>query len=124
VMGSNTVAPLDRTVEALGNITELDLVRRRFGAGPLTLTGSPHSSSPNAPLLIDNAGNPKKSKKATQRILHPLTQKPDLVGGYYRRYHVFRKQSMSFTASNHRPFYRLLFRSLCFFFSLLNTYTK
>ncbi|EYE97699.1 Sin1 family protein [Aspergillus ruber CBS 135680] len=101
VMGSNTVAPLDRTVEALGNITELDLVRRRFGAGPLALTGSPHSSSPNAPLLIDNAGNPKKSKKAAQRML-PLTQKPDLVGGYYRRYHVFRKQSMSFTASNHR----------------------
>lgn len=102
VMGSNTIAPLDRTVEALGNITELDLVRRRFGAGPLTLTGSPNSSSPNAPLLIDNNGHPKKSKKAGQRMLHPLTQKPDLVGGYYRRYHVFRKQSMSFTASNHR----------------------
>lgn len=104
VMGSNTVAPLDRTVEALGNITELDLVRRRFGAGPLTLTGSPNSSSPNAPLLIDNDSNPssKKSKKAGQRMLHPLNQKPDLVGGYYRRYHVFRKQSMSFTASNHR----------------------
>lgn len=104
VMGSNTVAPLDRTVEALGNITELDLVRRRFGAGPLTLTGSPNSSSPNAPLLIDNNSNPssKKSKKAGQRMLHPLNQKPDLIGGYYRRYHVFRKQSMSFTASNHR----------------------
>lgn len=112
VMGSNTVAPLDRTVEALGNINELDLVRRRFGAGPLTLTGSPHSSSPNAPLLIDNnnnnnnssSNNPssKKSKKGGQRMLNPIAQKPDLVGGYYRRYHVFRKQSMSFTASNHR----------------------
>lgn len=101
VMGSNTVAPLDRTVEALGNITDLDLVRRRFGAGPLSLTGSPGSSSPNAPLLIDN-NNPavKKGKKSGQRILHP--QKPDIIGGYYRRYHVFRKQPMSFTTSNYR----------------------
>ena len=106
VMGSNTVAPLDRTVEALGNITELDLVRRRFGAGPLALTGSPHSLSPNAPLLVDNnnSSNPssKKSKKAGQSTLQPITQRPDLIGGYYRRYHVFRKQSMSFTASNQR----------------------
>ncbi|KAL4893074.1 hypothetical protein BDV59DRAFT_202058 [Aspergillus ambiguus] len=102
VMGSNTIAPLDRTVEALGNITELDLVRRRFG--PQSLTGSPGSSSPNAPLLVDNPSSApsKKSKKGGPRMLHPLTQKQDLIGGYYRRYHVFRKQSMSFTASNHR----------------------
>ncbi|KAL2004288.1 hypothetical protein VTN02DRAFT_4013 [Thermoascus thermophilus] len=102
VKGSNTVAPLDRTVEALGNITELDLVRRRFGAGPLSLGGSPGSSSPNAPLLIDNANASKKGKKGEKRMLHPLAQMQDLVGGYYRRYHVFRKQPMSFTASNQR----------------------
>ena len=104
VSGSNTIAPLDRTVEALGNITDLDLVRRRFGAGPLTLTGSPGSASPNAPLLIDNNSAPtsKKGKKGEKRMLHPLTQKQDLIGGYYRRYHVFRKQPMSFTASNYR----------------------
>lgn len=104
VTGSNTIAPLDRTVEALGNISELDLVRRRFGAGPLTLTGSPGSASPNAPLMIENSNNvtSKKGKKGEKRMLHPLAQKPDLIGGYYRRYHVFRKQSMSFTASNYR----------------------
>ncbi|KAI9934916.1 hypothetical protein ASPWEDRAFT_44450 [Aspergillus wentii DTO 134E9] len=108
VMGSNTIAPLDRMVEALKNITELDLVRRRFGAGPLTLTGSPGSSSPNAPLQIDGNNNAtsgattKKGKKSQQQVLSPLTQKQDLIGGYYRRYHVFRKQSMSFTASNHK----------------------
>ncbi|EPS28271.1 hypothetical protein PDE_03217 [Penicillium oxalicum 114-2] len=100
VMGSNTIAPLDRTVEALGNITELDLVRRRFGVGPLALGGSPGSSSPNAPLMIDsnNAPTVKKGKKTP---LPSSLQKQDLIGGYYRRYHVFRKQSMSFTASNH-----------------------
>ncbi|OJJ47119.1 hypothetical protein ASPZODRAFT_132065 [Penicilliopsis zonata CBS 506.65] len=104
VMGSNTIAPLDRTVEALGNITDLDLVRRRFGAGPLTMMGSPGSSSPNAPLMVDNSSTApvKKGKKSGQRMLHPLAQKQDLIGGYYRRYHVFRKQPMSFTASNHR----------------------
>lgn len=102
VLGSNTIAPLDRTVEALGNITELDLVRRRFGAGPLSLGGSPGSTSPNAPLLIDNGNTSKKGKKGDKRMLHPLAQKQDLIGGYYRRYHVFRKQPMSFTASNQR----------------------
>lgn len=117
VLGSNTIAPLDRTVEALGNITELDLVRRRFGAAPLSLTGSPGSSSPNAPLLIDNAAasQGKKGKKSgvqyqqqyypqrrQQQMLHPLAQKQDFVLGYYRRYNVIRKQSMSFTTSSQR----------------------
>ncbi|KAJ6086195.1 hypothetical protein N7486_010476 [Penicillium sp. IBT 16267x] len=105
VMGSNTVAPLDRTVEALGNITELDLVRRRFGAGPLALGGSPGSSSPNAPLQVDNnaatSAAVKKGKKGNN-VLPSSTQKQDLIGGYYRRYHVYRKQPMTFTASNHR----------------------
>lgn len=104
VMGSNTIAPLDRTVEALGNITELDLVRRRFGAGPLSLGGSPGSSSPNAPLQVDS--NPqatlKKGKKGGKPMLPSFSQKQDLIAGYYRRYHVFRKQPMTFTASNHR----------------------
>lgn len=104
VMGSNTIAPLDRTVEALGSLNELDLVRRRFGAGPLSHGGSPGSSSPNAPLMVDN-NNPtavKKGKKSNQRMLPSSLQKQDIIGGYYRRYHVFRKQPMSFTASNHR----------------------
>ncbi|PGH09050.1 hypothetical protein AJ79_05779 [Helicocarpus griseus UAMH5409] len=109
VMGTNTIAPLDRTVEALGNITDLDLVRRRFAAGPLSSTGSPGSSSPNAPLMVDNA-HAKKNKKGAGaagtggggRMLHPLAQSQDLIGGYYRRYNVIRKQSMSFTASNQR----------------------
>ncbi|KAJ5484126.1 hypothetical protein N7539_005922 [Penicillium diatomitis] len=100
VMGSNTIAPLDRTVEALGNITELDLVRRRFGVGPLATGGSPGSSSPNAPLMVDSSNAPSV-KKGKKTPLPSSSQKQDLIGGYYRRYHVFRKQSMSFTASNH-----------------------
>ncbi|EDN07357.1 conserved hypothetical protein [Histoplasma mississippiense (nom. inval.)] len=111
VMGSNTVAPLDRTVEALGSITDLDLVRRRFGTGPLSITGSPVSVSPNAPLMVENttshSASSKKGKKGGSgtgggRMLHPLAHTQDLLGGYYRRYNVIRKQSMSFTASNQR----------------------
>jgi target of rapamycin complex 2 subunit MAPKAP1 len=52
VRATNIVVPLDRTVEALGDINELDLFRRRFADGLDTITGSPGSISPNAPLII------------------------------------------------------------------------
>ena len=102
VAGTNTVAPLDRTVEALGARSDLDLVRRRFGAGPLSLTGSPGSSSPNAPLLIDIEG-PKKGRKGAQ-MLHPLAQKQDLMSSAsnFKKYNVTRKQLTSFTQGNQR----------------------
>jgi hypothetical protein len=102
VSGTNTVAPLDRTVEALGARSDLDLVRRRFGAGPLGLTGSPGSSSPNAPLLVDIEG-PKKGKKGLQ-MFHPLAQKQDLMSSAsnYKKYTVIRKQLASFRQDNQR----------------------
>jgi target of rapamycin complex 2 subunit MAPKAP1 len=100
VSGTNTVAPLDRTVEALGARSDLDLVRRRFGAGPqLSLTGSPGSASPNAPLLIDIDG-PKKGKRgaAGLAMLHPLAQKQDLISsaGNFKKYTVTRKHLTAF----------------------------
>lgn len=102
VSGTNTVAPLDRTVEALGNRSDLDLVRRRFGAGPLNLTGSPGSASPNAPLLIDIEG-PKKGKKGLQ-MLHPLAQKQDLISsaGNFKKYNVIRKHLTAFAQGSHK----------------------
>ncbi|KAK4539879.1 hypothetical protein LTR36_010273 [Oleoguttula mirabilis] len=83
VRGTQTVAPSDRTVEALGSNLHLDIVRRRFGAVGdfgLGLSGSPGSSSPNAPLeLVPNT--PPTAKEAKRRkgfggvtgVLHPLT---------------------------------------------------
>lgn len=73
VHGTQTVAPSDRTVEALGQKLHLDLVPRRFIGGDgglfgLGLSGSPGSSSPNAPLELTNiaadtgAGGGKKKK--------------------------------------------------------------
>lgn len=100
VAGTNTIAPLDRTVEALGARSELDLVRRRFGAG-VSLTGSPGSSSPNAPLLLDIQGF-KKSKKG--QSLHPLAQKQDLMStaSNFKKYYVTRKQLAPFAQGSQR----------------------
>ena len=103
VSGTNTVAPLDRTVEALGTRSDLDLVRRRFGAGPLGLTGSPGSSSPNAPLLIDIEG-PKKGGRKGLPMLHPLAQKQDLISsaGNFKKYNVTRKHLTAFAQGIHK----------------------
>lgn len=131
VHGTQTVAPSDRTVEALGNKLHLDLVRRRFigagiGAGDgmlfgLGLSGSPGSSSPNAPLELNPAmgtpgsgGGKKKGKTSaaggiqkfdasnlTSATLHNLIGGPGSdFGG--KRYAVLRKQPLSFAPSHPR----------------------
>jgi len=107
VSGTNTVALSDRTVEALGDRSDLDLARRRFvGDGTFGLSGSPGSSSPNAPLLIAPGGTPKKGKKGTTGMLHPLAQKQDAFVSVntanYKRFNVTRKQPMSFASSSSR----------------------
>ncbi|KAF1942865.1 hypothetical protein EJ02DRAFT_421830 [Clathrospora elynae] len=117
VSGSTTVAPPDRTVEALDTRMDLDLVRRRFvGDGVFGLAGSPGSSSPNAPLIISTGGAPKKTKKGDRTaaavsgagLLHPLAKHSDSGAlaltstGYYRRYAVLRKMPMSFVSSTSR----------------------
>ncbi|KAL8708468.1 MAG: hypothetical protein Q9220_006625 [cf. Caloplaca sp. 1 TL-2023] len=99
VTGTRTIAPVDRTVESIGAHTDLDLERRRFvNEGAVGLSGSPGSSSPNAPLLLQTE-SPKRGKR-TAPMLHPLAQKLDLPGSTnrYRKYTVFRKQPMSFTS--------------------------
>ena len=113
VSGTNTIAPVDRTVEALGARTDLDLVRRRFANdGALGLSGSPGSSSPNAPLVLatEGATTPRKGvgkrPAAGGQMMHPLAQKQDalLMGSTakYKKYNVIRRQPMSFAASHPR----------------------
>ncbi|EHY58244.1 Component of a membrane-bound complex containing the Tor2p kinase [Exophiala dermatitidis] len=101
VAGTNTIAPLDRTVEALGPRSDLELVRKRFGAGVASLTGSPGSSSPNAPLLLDIQG-PRKVKKG--QPMHPLAQKQDLMSSAsnFKKYYVTRKQLAPFAQGSQR----------------------
>lgn len=97
VTGTNTVAPLDRTVEALGTRSDLELVRKRFGAGPAALTGSPGSASPNTPLLLDIQG-PKKGKKGQTMLAREMAQKQDLASSAsnFKKFYVTRKQLTSF----------------------------
>lgn len=103
VSGTNTVAPVDRTVESLGARTDLDLTRRRFvNEGALGMAGSPRSSSPNAPILL-TSGTPKKGKRLPF-VMQPLLPKQDLLGNTakYKKYNVVRKQPMSFAPSQQR----------------------
>ena len=103
VTGTNTIAPVDRTVESLGARTDLDLIRRRFANdGALGLTGSPGSSSPNAPLIL--AAEPPAKGQRKGRMMHPLAQDPEMlnVTAKYKRYIVMRKQPMSFAPSHQR----------------------
>lgn len=103
VAGTNTIAPVDRTVESLGTRTDLDLIRRRFvGEGTVGLFGSPGTNSPNAPLFLQPE-TPKKSKGAVSAA-HPLATKQDSLGSSakYRKYSVIRKQPISLAPSQPR----------------------
>ncbi|KAF2481672.1 stress-activated map kinase interacting protein 1-domain-containing protein, partial [Neohortaea acidophila] len=125
VHGTQTIAPLDRTVEALGDRLHIDLVRRRFigaGDGPfgLGLSGSPGSSSPNQPLELVAPGTPggsggKKPRKGFTVTSHPtlassnlnlvglgLALPPELGGIGGKKYNVLRKQPLSFAPSHPR----------------------
>jgi hypothetical protein len=104
--GSGTVVLLDRTVESIGNLTDLDLCRRRFATdGPLTMSGSPSSSSPQLSLGADRP-DVRKIRKGQMLGTHPLAQealKQDQMGNsHYRRYVVWRKQPMRFVGMNEK----------------------
>ena len=104
--GSGTVVLLDRTVESIGNRTDLDLYRRRFATdGPLTMSGSPSSSSPKMPLMAERP-EIRKIRKGQMMGTHPLAQeaiKQDELGSAnYRKYTVWRKQPMRFVGMNER----------------------
>jgi hypothetical protein len=107
--GSGAVVLLDRAVSSIGNITDLDLYRRRFATdGPLSMTGSPSSSSPKPFLFTDNQSL-GRAKKGKIMGTHPLAKealKMDELGGAanYKRYTVWRKQPMRFVAMNERLF--------------------
>jgi len=100
------VVLLDRTVESIGNRTELDLFRRRFATdGPLTMSGSPNSASPKMSIMGDRPEF-RKVRKGQMMGTHPLAQeviKQDQLGSAnYRKYTVWRKQPMRFVGLNER----------------------
>ncbi|KAH9900481.1 SIN1-domain-containing protein [Xylariomycetidae sp. FL2044] len=111
--GSGAVVFLDRAVSSVGNVMDLELHRRRFATdGILTMSGSPSSSSPK-PHMWNSSGDvgaASKGKKKNVMTTHPLAQeatvKQDEAGSgnhvNYKRYTVWRKQTMRFSAMNER----------------------
>jgi hypothetical protein len=117
VHGTFAVAPPDRTVEALGTLSSLDLVRRRFVTdGPLGIAGSPGSTgSPNAPLFgVGSAPKLKGILKTSKTGGGAAAEKKDLaalqrqeafaaaMASTGKRFAVIRKQPMSFASSSAR----------------------
>ncbi|KAL2888276.1 hypothetical protein HOO65_040613 [Ceratocystis lukuohia] len=106
IPGSGAVARLDRPVASLGNVSDLELYRRRFATdGPLTISGSPTSASPKVLPLVESSQHSRRAKKQFMGI-HPLTRealKQDELGSAnYKKYTVWRKQTMRLVGTSER----------------------
>ncbi|KAI6778400.1 Stress-activated map kinase-interacting protein-like protein [Emericellopsis cladophorae] len=106
--GSGAVVMIDRPVSSIGNVSDLELYRRRFATdGPLTMTGSPGSASPKAPGADGMSYQGRKVRKAQQMLgPHPLAReiaKQDELGhANYKKYTVWRKQPMRLVGMSER----------------------
>lgn len=108
---SNTVVMLDRPVSSIGNVSDLELHRRRFATdGPLAITGSPSSASPRNMSLGPGETSvlQKKSKAQRGQMLgpHPLAREAmkqeELGNANHKRYTVWRKQPMRIVGMSER----------------------
>ncbi|RDA91476.1 hypothetical protein CP533_4557 [Ophiocordyceps camponoti-saundersi (nom. inval.)] len=94
--GSGAVVMIDRPVSSIGHVSDLELYRRRFATdGPLSMTGSPSSSSPKTMPLADGQLQRKKGPIAGP---HPLAQE----ASSNKRYTVWRKQPMRLVGMSER----------------------
>ncbi|KAH6984994.1 stress-activated map kinase interacting protein 1-domain-containing protein [Ilyonectria sp. MPI-CAGE-AT-0026] len=106
--GSGAVVMIDRPVSSIGNVSDLELYRRRFATdGPLTITGSPGNSSPKMLPLTDSSMQ-KRSKKSHMPMVgsHPLAREAlkqeELSNASYKKYTVWRKQPMRIVGMSER----------------------
>ncbi|KAM0454922.1 hypothetical protein ACHAPV_008063 [Trichoderma viride] len=106
--GSGALVMLDRPVSSIGNVTDLELYRRRFATdGPLATTGSLGTSSPKMVAMLEGPQPPRKGhKKAYTPGSHPLAreviQPDELPSANYKRYTVWRKQPMRIVGMSER----------------------
>lgn len=106
IPNSGAVALLDRPVSAIGAMQDLELHKRRFGDP--TLSQSPVGHSPATRLLFSEMGvGGKKTAKA--KGIHPLAKEAMAQeelnrNSNYRRFIVWRKQTMRFAGLNERLF--------------------
>ncbi|KAH8673873.1 stress-activated map kinase-interacting protein [Xylariales sp. PMI_506] len=103
--GSGPVVFVDRAVSSIGNVTDLELHRRRFATdGPLTINGSPIGSSPKQHMWEASLAGQKK-KKDKGAAPHPLAREPmmlDEAGSSnvtFKKYIVWKKQTMRFVGN-------------------------
>lgn len=106
IPNSGAVALLDRPVSAIGAMQDLELHKRRFGDP--TLSQSPVGHSPAGRLLFSEMGVGGK-KTAKTKGIHPLAkeamaQEELSRNSNYRRFTVWRKQTMRFAGLNERLF--------------------
>ncbi|OAQ68158.1 stress activated MAP kinase interacting protein Sin1 [Pochonia chlamydosporia 170] len=106
---SGAVVMIDRPVSSIGNVSDLELYRRRFATdGPLSMTGSPSSSSPKTMGLPSSQGVSQRRENKREKMLgpHPLAQealKQDEFGNAnYKKYTVWRKQPMRLVGMSER----------------------
>ncbi|KAI7786569.1 stress-activated map kinase-interacting protein [Diaporthe eres] len=107
IPNSGAIALLDRPVSAIGTMQDLELHRRRFGDP--TLSQSPVSHSPGGRLLFSELGVGGKKSSKTKGVPHPLAkealaQEELSRNSNFRRYVVYRKQTMRFAGLNERLF--------------------
>lgn len=107
--GSGAVVMIDRPVSSIGNVSDLELHRRRFATdGPLSMTGSPSSGSPKMLPLSDSGQAHRKGRKTQMMGQHPLAReamKQDELGANnanYKKYTVWRKQPMRIVGMSER----------------------
>ncbi|KAK2595578.1 Component of a membrane-bound complex containing the Tor2p kinase [Conoideocrella luteorostrata] len=107
---SGAVVMIDRPVSSIGNVSDLELYRRRFATdGPLTMGGSPGSSSPKTMGLPSSLGVAQRRDHKKGQILggqHPLARealKQDELGNANdKKYTVWRKQPMRLVGMSER----------------------
>lgn len=107
IPNSGAVALLDRPVSAIGAMQDLELHKRRFGDP--TLSQSPVGHSPATRLLFSEMGMVGRKAAAKAKGIHPLAkeamaQEELTRNSNYRRFIVWRKQTMRFAGLNERLF--------------------
>jgi len=106
--GSGAVVLLDREVSSIGNVTDLELYRKRFAsdASSMMSTGSPSSASPKIFPFSESHGARGKFKRGPIMGTHPLAKEAikqeELTNANYKKYTVWRKQTMKIMGYNER----------------------
>lgn len=99
--GSGAVVMIDRPVSSIGNVSDLELYRRRFATdGPLGMSGSPSSASPKGAQI---SSDPRKGSKLAPHPLSGVPLQPEhFTSGTDKKYTVWRKQPMRLVGMSER----------------------